>query len=57
MTPRRKESRSRTGRRWKRLVDGIPKTCCLVSESYLVRSNRAVKIGTRGVLSCVTYGM
>ena len=28
----------------------------LVLESYLVRSNRSLKINRGGVLSCVTYG-
>ena len=48
--------RPRTGRRWKYLDNSFPRTCRLVLESCLVRSNRALKIRRGGVLSCVIYG-
>ena len=40
----------------KDLADSFPTTYRLVWEPYLVWSNRALKIGSRGVLSCVVYG-
>ena len=38
----------------KNLAYSFPKKCRLVFESYVVRSNRALKIGRGGALSCVT---
>ena len=45
------------GRRWKDLADSFPKTCRLVLEPRLVRSNRALRVGSGGVLPFVTFGM
>ena len=37
------------------LADSFPNTCRLALKSYLVRRNRALKIGPRDVLNCVAY--